>query len=132
METTTMNLKILLPFKVFLQIENVKKISVNTIQGSYGLLPHRLDCAAALVPGILSYETDTIHYVAIDEGILTKTENEVSVSVRNAIGGVSLGELKATVAKEFINLDEDEKTVRSVMAKLESNFIQTLEKYRRE
>ena len=58
MEKTLMNLKILLPFQVFDEIKNVRSIVIETSEGSYGLLPQRLDCVAALVPGIFTYETE--------------------------------------------------------------------------
>ena len=48
-----MNLKILLPFQIFAEKTNVSRIVAETREGSFGILPHRLDCVAALVPGIL-------------------------------------------------------------------------------
>jgi F-type H+-transporting ATPase subunit epsilon len=134
MDATSMNLKILLPFRIYAEIKNVKRIVLETSEGSYGLLPHRLDCIAALVPGILTYEAegDGVHYVAVDEGLLVKYGLQVTASVRNAIGGVDLGKLRESVEKEFINLDEQEKNVRTVMARLESGFIYNLEKLRKE
>ena len=129
-----MNLKILLPFRIFAEIKNVKRIVLETSEGSYGLLPHRLDCVAALVPGIFTYETeaDGVHYLAVDEGILVKAGMDVLASVRNAIGGADLGKLRESVEKEFVALDEKEKNVRSVMAKMESGLIYRLEKFRKE
>ncbi len=120
-----MHLKILLPFKVFAEKTGVSRIVAETHAGSFGLLPHRLDCVAALAPGILVYETEAEGevYIAVDEGILVKTGTDVLVSVRNAIGGTDLGQLRAAVDKEFLELDEQEKSVRSVLAKLESGFI---------
>ncbi len=134
MGATLMHLKILLPFKVFADINNVKRIVAETNNGSYGFLPQRLDCVAALIPGILIYETEagSIHYIAIDEGILIKTGSLVSVSIRNAIGGVDLGMLHESVKKEFLDLDENERSSRSTMAKLESGFIHSLEKFHKE
>ena len=134
METELMNLKILLPFRIFAEIKNVKRIVLETGEGSYGLLPHRLDCVAALVPGIFTYETETdsVHYLAVDEGILVKVGMDVLASVRNAIGGADLGKLRESVEKEFVTLDEKEKNVRSVMAKMESGLIYRLEKFRKE
>jgi F-type H+-transporting ATPase subunit epsilon len=125
------NLKILLPFKVFAEINNVISIVMETSEGSYGLLPNRLDCVSALVPGILTYETDSgTHYIAIDEGVLVKTDQQVLVSVRNAIGGVDLGKLHELIDKEFLSLHESENSLRSVMAKIEVGFMFTLEKFR--
>ncbi|MEP7266114.1 MAG: F0F1 ATP synthase subunit epsilon [Saprospiraceae bacterium] len=132
MKTTLMNLKILLPFCVFLETQNVKSIVAETSKGFYGFLPQRLDCVAALVPGIFTYETeDTVHYLAVDEGVLVKAGTQVIVSVRNAIGGTDLGKLHKSVEKEFIDLSAKEKGIRSVMTKLESGLIQSMEKVRK-
>src|SRR5580698_4603234 len=71
---TLINLKVLLPFQIFVEKEGVMRIVAQTLQGSFGLLPQRLDCAAALEPGILTYETESEGeiYVAIDRGVLVK------------------------------------------------------------
>jgi len=125
MPASSMHLRILLPYRVFAEEDTVLEIIVESVKGSYGLLPNRLDCALPLVPGILSYRTgeQQEHYVAIDQGILVKTGQKVSISVRRAIGGVDLGKLEQAVEKEFINLDEREQSVRGALAKLESGFI---------
>jgi len=123
-----MNLKVLLPFQIFVEKTKVSRIVAETHEGSFGLLPHRRDCVAALTPGILIYEIDSEgeSYVAIDEGVLIKTGLNVLISVRNAIGGTDLKELHATVEKEFINIDERKKNVRSMMSKMETGFIRRL------
>jgi F-type H+-transporting ATPase subunit epsilon len=98
----SMHLKILLPFKVFADVNNVSNIVMETSKGSYGLLPHRLDCVAALVPGIFMYEINgTAKYLAVDAGVMVKAGLEVLLSVRNAIGGVELGKLSDLVEHEF-------------------------------
>jgi len=120
-----MNLKILLPFQIFAEKSGVSRIVMETFQGSVGILPRRLDCVAALVPGILLYECEAEGetYVAVDEGVLVKTGRDVLVSVRNAIGGDDLGLLRQAIDREFRNLDEEEQGVRQVLAKMESVFI---------
>jgi F-type H+-transporting ATPase subunit epsilon len=127
-----MNLKILLPYQVYADLKGIKCVVAETPSGSFGLLPQRLDCAAALAPGILTYETETaeIVYIAIDEGILVKAGQNVLISVRNAIGGAELGNLHKKVEQEYMNLDENEKKVRSVIAKLELGFIRRFEELR--
>jgi len=128
-----MKLKVLLPFQVYAEIDGVKRIVAETAQGSFGLLPHRLDCVAVLTAGILTYETETEGevYVAVDEGVLVKAGPNVLVSVRNAIGGMSLGQLREAVEREFVNLDEGEKQVRAVLAKLESGFVRRFAEFHR-
>jgi F-type H+-transporting ATPase subunit epsilon len=120
-----MNLKILLPFQVFAEQTGVTHIVAETREGSFGLLPHRLDCVAALVPGILIYQAGSVGevLVAVDEGVLVKTGADVLVSVRRAIGGTNLEQLHAAVEKEFLTLDENEQSVRTAVAKLETGFL---------
>jgi len=130
----SMQLKILLPFRVFAQVQEVKRIVAETPRGSYGILPRRLDGVGALAPGILTYETAEGEevFVATDRGILVKAGSEVLVSVRNAIGGKELGELYQAVEGQFSQLDEHEQEVRSVMVKLETGFIRQFQELHRE
>jgi F-type H+-transporting ATPase subunit epsilon len=119
-----MHLKILLPTEIFADETDVSDIVAETGQGSFGLLEHRLDCVAALAPGILTYTTGhgTV-YLAVDEGVLVKTGTEVLVSVRRAIGGSDLGQLHDEIKKKFLTLDREERMVRDMVAKLESGFV---------
>ncbi len=128
MPPTHMELRLLLPFQVFARESDVSCIVVETRQGSYGLLPHRLDCVAALAPGILVYQSDAKGEVcvAVDEGVLVKVGNEVLVSVRRAHGGTDLERLRETVEREFLAQDEAEQTLRHVMTKLESDFVRRM------
>lgn len=129
-----MNLKILLPFQIFAEKPDVLRIVVETAQGSFGLLPHRLDCVAALTPGILTYESDSEGeiYIAVDEGVLVKTGQDVLVSVRRVLGGVDLGQLRDAVEQEFLTLDEYEQRLRSVMAKLETRLLRRFASFQHE
>jgi F-type H+-transporting ATPase subunit epsilon len=133
-QPTRMNLKILLPFGVFAEKSGVARIVAETRQGAFGLLPHRLDCVAALAPGVLTYEDNAEGeaYLAIDEGVLVKTGLDVLVSVRNAIGGTDLGRLRAAVEREFLNVNERERDVRLAMAKMETGFLRRLAEFQHE
>lgn len=132
MNSPLMNLKILLPFQVFAEKKGVSRIVAETREGSFGLLPHRLDCVAALEPGIFIYETEAEGevYVAVDEGILIKAGKDVLVSVRSAIVGTDLSQLREAVEREFLTLDESEKKMRSVMTKLEIGLMRRLAEFR--
>ncbi len=132
MNSTLMNLKILLPFRIFAEKKDVSRIVAESRGGSFGLLPHRLDCVAALEPGILTYETEAEGevYVAVDEGVLIKTGQDVLVSVRNAIYGTDLSQLREAVEREFLTVDESEQRIRSVMAKLESSLVRRLAEFK--
>jgi len=129
-----MNLKILLPYRLFAEKSGVLRIVAENQGGWFGLLPHRLDCVVALVPGILFYETETETEVAVavDAGILVKTGQDVQVSVRRALGGMELGQLRERVEQDFLALDSQEQEVRTVMAKLESGFIRRFVRFQHE
>jgi F-type H+-transporting ATPase subunit epsilon len=133
-QPTLMTLKVLLPFRIFAERTGVSRVIAETREGSFGLLPRRLDCVAALEPGILIYENEGEDevYVAVDEGVLVKTGLDVLVSVRNAIGGTDLGQLREAVEREFLNLNEREQSVRSVMAKMESGLVRRLVEFHHE
>ena len=120
-----MQLRLLLPSEVFLDNITVLRIVAETSSGSFGILPHRLDCVAALVPGILTYEEkeNIPVYLAVDEGVLVKVGPQVLVSVRRAIGGSDLGQLHEAVNKQFLALEKQERDVRDAIAKMESSFI---------
>jgi F-type H+-transporting ATPase subunit epsilon len=120
-----MNLRILLPYGVFAEKADVLRVVADTTDGSYGLLPHRLDCVAALVPGILTYEakdSGTV-YVGIDQGVLVKAGAQVTVSVRRAIGGSDLAQIKEAVERDFLKLDDQERNVRTAVEKMESSLM---------
>jgi F-type H+-transporting ATPase subunit epsilon len=120
-----MRLKILLPFQIFADEENVLRMVVQTPDGSLGLLPNRRDCVTALTAGVLFYESDEKGevYLAVDEGVLVKSGPEVLVSVARAIAGNDLTALRGAVEREFRTQAEDERSARSIMAKLEAGFL---------
>lgn len=122
---TSLRLKVLLPFQVFTEVSGVTRLVAETRNGSFGLLPQRLDCVAALTPGILIYETaaDGEVFIAVDEGVLVKTADQVLISVRRALRGADLGQLRAAVEQEFLTLDAEQQSVRTVLAKLERGFV---------
>ena len=127
-----MQLKVLLPFQVFADKTGVLSIIADTSQGSLGLLPNRLDCAAVLVPGILAYATkqEGTVYVAVTGGALVKTGGNVLVSVRNAIGGTDLKSLREAVKRDFLKVDEEELSARAAIARMESGFIRRFAEFK--
>jgi F-type H+-transporting ATPase subunit epsilon len=126
-----MNLKILLPFRIFAEKAEVVRIVAETRTGSFGILPHRLDCVAALAPGILTYETkqDGMVYLAVDEGVLVKAGQDVRVSVRHAIGGTDLSQLHEAVKREFLTLSEVEQNLRAAISKIEGGFFRRVAEF---
>ena len=120
-----MHLKVLLPFGIHSERKEVARIVAETREGSFGFLPHRLDCVAALAPGILVCETKAEGevFLAVDEGVMVKVGLDVMVSVRRAMAGTDLERLRDSVEKDFRKLDTREEAARTAMAKLETGFL---------
>jgi F-type H+-transporting ATPase subunit epsilon len=129
-----MKLKILLPSLVYAEKDEVMRLVVETSQGSYGILPHRLDCVAMLVPGILTFETQAkgVAYAALDAGVLVKIGADVHISVRRSVFGTDLGRLRESVQREYSVLDQTEREVRQVSEKLENGFLRRIVELHRE
>jgi len=117
-------LKIILPTKVLLERQAVK-VTAEAENGSFTLLPRHVDFVAILVPSLLSFVSPQgkEHFFAVDEGILIKHEDKVTVSTQHAIKGDDLGMLQQTISKQFRALSDREKTARSVLANLEVTTI---------
>jgi F-type H+-transporting ATPase subunit epsilon len=128
-----MNLEILLPFRIFTEQSAVSRIVVETSNGSLGFLPNRLDCVAVLVPGILMYEASSVvTYVALDEGICVKAGAEVRISVRRALGGATLEELRDPVKRSFSVSDQRQRDVRVALSKMEAGLVGQLARMQHE
>jgi F-type H+-transporting ATPase subunit epsilon len=123
-----MKLKVMIPFEILLEKEGLIRLVAETTKGSFGLLPLRLDCTALLVPGIVSYEAqgEEEKYIAVDEGILIKTGSEVVLSVRRALVGYPLGELKKMLEKEWNKKKERDSGTSHTFSKLENTFIRRI------
>jgi F-type H+-transporting ATPase subunit epsilon len=129
-----MQLKVLLPSGILFDKDDVERIVAETSKGSFGILPRRRDCVAALAPGILTYQESNgaPAYLAVDKGVLVKTSAQVLVSVRRAVQGNDLGQLHAAVKRQFLALNDQERKVREALMKLESTFAGRLAEFSHE
>ena len=124
MRPKKVRLKVLLPPEILIDRE-VTKVTAEAENGFFCLLPRHIDFVAALVPGILFFESPggKEEYLAVDEGILVKAGQEVLVSTRNAVQASQLGIVRQTVEERFLVLDDREKMARSAAAKLEADLV---------
>jgi F-type H+-transporting ATPase subunit epsilon len=108
--------------------EDVAYVALQTPAGAFGVRQRRLDFVAPLAPGILAYRTTqgAERFLATDEGVVVKAGEVVRIAVRRAAGDVPLAELRETVAREFLVLDEEERRLREALARVESRFFRTM------
>jgi len=123
MSPSFIHLKIMLPSEVLADVQEVRRVLVETTEGSIGFLPHRLDCTAILVPGILTYEADgRNHYAALDAGVLVKAGPDLLICTRNGLLGSELPLLRRELEEHFLHLDEQERQMRTTLARIERGF----------
>jgi F-type H+-transporting ATPase subunit epsilon len=122
-----MTLRVDLPDRVALEAP-AAKIVAEGLGGSFALLPRHLDIAAALVPGILAYETPegAERFLGTDRGCLVKTGRRVAVAVGGAVEGGTLPELRRRVREAFLVLDEHEEAAQTALARLEAGAIRRI------
>ena len=63
------------------------------------------------------------NYLAVGAGMMVKTGLDVSIAAAKVIAGADLATLRQVVVSQLIKLDEQERSVRTALAKLESNFV---------
>lgn len=118
-----MRLLIILPAQTLLDTD-ADQVVAEAENGHFGIEPRHIDFVTALAPGILTYTRGSEEtFVAVDEGVLVKTGDEVRVSVRDAAMGAPLGELMRKVEENFAVVDEKERNARSAAAKIEADII---------
>ena len=103
----------------------IKKITVETLNGYYTLLPKHVDFAAAMGENIVTYtdEQNQEKYVACHRGIVVKKGDAVTITVQNAVTVDTLDELTEVIARDFKQTDEQRKELNSAMARLELGII---------
>ena len=122
-----MKLRVLVPEQIAVE-QAVSKITAEAENGAFCLLPRHIDFVAALVPGLLSFESEegSETVIALDRGVLVKCGDQVLVSTTRVIGGRPLGELQRAVKEEIEVFDERERRARSALGNIEADFIRRL------
>lgn len=119
-----MKLKILSPTEVVFEQE-VNKVSAEADDGSFGLLPRHIDYVAALVPGLLSAESEDGEelFFAVDEGVLVKCGPDVIVSTYYATRGPTLGAVRRAVRQTLSASTEREERARRALSRLQADMV---------
>jgi len=106
----------------------VVRFTIDTPLGRHGFRPRRLDCAMPVGPGLLmlASKRDGVKYVAIDAGILVKTDRTVRIAVRHALVGPALGDFRAECTRELAAWQERDRQLRTTLARLESDLVRRL------
>jgi len=128
-----MNLKVVELTQVLIDTR-VKKVVAEDHLGYFGMLPRHADFVTALVPGILTFETQEgiVQYVALDEGVLVKAGDDVIVSTARAVHGKELMVLEETVLKEFSAENERARKIQAALSRLEADLARRFVRFGRQ
>ena len=115
-----MKLTIATPEGILLNCD-ISKVTFETPNGYYTLLPKHVDFVSALNTGIMTYQAlkSAQKYAAIHEGIVVKKGEVVTISVQGAVLGNTLPQLQELIKNEFKQNEEKRKELNTAMAKLE-------------
>lgn len=101
--------------------------------GSFGILPNHVDFVTALVPSVLTIQLidEREAIFGIDEGILVKKGDSVTVAVLRAVRGSDLDRLQAEVKTKFVEMDDEERQARSAFSRLEADVVRRFAELRK-
>lgn len=101
--------------------------------GAFGMLPNHVDFVTALVPSVLTLQrADGAEAIfGIDEDLLVKKGQAVSVAILRGVPGDDLGSLQETVEAHFVRVDEEERQARSALSRLEADMVRRFAELRR-
>lgn len=121
-----MRLRVVIPTGSEVDTE-VKYVSAEGEHGAFGVYPHHVDFAAAIVPGILTYvpvdgNSAEPRILAVDHGTLLKRGGEVSVAVWRAAQG-SLEDLERVVSEEMLQVSDQEARARDALERIQADFV---------
>ncbi len=109
------------------------KVSFEGTGGYRSFLERHVDCVSGLVPGVLevAWEDEKETYAAVDEGIVIKIGDRVSISTRQMVWGTELGSLERAVEEQILKIGERRKRTRSALARLERDFSKSIYEYQK-
>ena len=120
---SAIRLEVVTPSEVVID-RRVSKVSAESPQGAFTLLPRHVDFVAVLVPGLIAFEADgDEHLLAVDGGVLVKQGPEVRIATGEAAEGDSVLALQRALRASFEELAEGERRSRAALARLETDLV---------
>lgn len=101
--------------------------------GAFGILPNHVDFVTALAPSVLTLQLvdGTEAIFGLDEGLLVKKGHQVDVTALRGVQGQDLATLKEVVQTSFIEMEDEERTARAALSRLEADMVRRFAELRR-
>jgi F-type H+-transporting ATPase subunit epsilon len=111
-------------------LKTVDSLRAEDLSGSFGILARHLDLLTVLRPCIVIYKREGQEgYLAVNGGILKVEKGAVTIASREAVEGVNLSELRATVESDFAKKAEKEATFMDLISNMEKLLLDNLVKF---
>ncbi|HZW98540.1 MAG TPA: hypothetical protein VFF10_00635 [Trueperaceae bacterium] len=106
----------------------VTKVSAESDVGSFTMLPRHADGAVLLRPGLLSYVSEEGEevFVAVDEGVLVKSDEDVRVACQRAVVAGGLESAVAALRDHLSYQNENERRAKTALLRLEAEVVRRL------
>jgi F-type H+-transporting ATPase subunit epsilon len=129
---TQMQVSLRLPTRALFEGPAVR-IMATAENGAFGILPNHVDFVTALVPSVLlvTLPDGRERIFGIDVGILVKKGHKLEVAVRRGVESDDLSSLRETVGSSFAAMEDDERTARAALSRLEANMVHRFASLRR-
>ncbi len=113
--------------------DRIIRLNATASIGNFGILPNHIDHVTDLTPSVLVVITaeNSELYFGIDEGLLVKTENQISVITRRGIQGHDLSVLQEQVRDSFMQMTDSERVARSALSRLEADMVRRFSQLQR-
>lgn len=112
----------------------IKKVTFETVNGNYTLLPKHVDFVSAMNPNIVRYvdENKEEKFAACHRGIVVKKGKDVTISVQKAVLSDSVDELSKVIIEDFKKSEEQRKELNLAMARLEIGLLRGFKRLKEE
>ena len=117
-----MNLRIVTPLEIAVDVENVASLTAVDESGSFGILPGHSDFLTALSLSVVAWrrEDPSWHFCAVRGGVLRVVNGQqVTITSREAVTGDDLDTLDETVLTRFRAETETERAEHAESTRLQ-------------
>lgn len=106
----------------------ILKLTATAENGSFGIWPNHADFVTALLPSVLVLvdQNNKELFFGMDEGLLVKTGHQVDIAVKRAVQSDDLGTLYELLSASFYGADEQERSARTAVSKLELSMVRQM------
>ncbi len=127
---STMRLEIVTPEGTAFSAD-VELVTIPTIDGQIGVLPHHVDLMTCMIPGeMLMRRGGHDQFIAVGAGLVEVTGTQVSIATDMAVAAANIDEAKAEEARQRATMRLREKLSSEEIASINASIARSLAQLR--